>query len=78
MDKGHGRDQLSIKMIVTCADSIIFSLKLKLKSMINDGVFSEDWKRGNVREVMFLSCDFSALRWREAVQDAKRSARNQH
>ena len=40
MDKAHGRDQLSIKVIETCADSIIFSLKLKPKSMINDGVFS--------------------------------------
>ena len=36
MDKAHGWDQLSRKMIETCAESITFSLKLKPKSMINE------------------------------------------
>ena len=35
MDKAHGWDQLSIRMIKMCGDSIIFSLNLVFKSMIN-------------------------------------------
>ena len=42
MDKAHGWDQLSIRMIETCGDSINFPLKLIFKSMINEGVFLDD------------------------------------
>ena len=48
VDKAHGWDQLSIRMIKTCGDAITFPLKLKFKSMINEGVFSDDWKKSNV------------------------------
>ena len=48
VDKAHGWDQLSIRMIKTCVDSITFPLRLIFKSMINEGVFSEDWKKSNV------------------------------
>ena len=48
MDKAHELDQLSIRMIKTCGDSIIFPLELIIKSMVNEGVFPEDWKKRNV------------------------------
>ena len=47
MDKAHGWDQLSISMIKTCGNSITFSLKLILKSMINKGIFPKGWKKSN-------------------------------
>ena len=48
MDKAHGWDQLSIRMIKTCGDTITFPLKLIFKSMINEGVFPDDRKKRNV------------------------------
>ena len=41
-------DQLSIRMIKTWGDAINFPLKLIFKSMINEGVFPDDWKKSNV------------------------------
>ena len=48
VDKAHGWDQLSIRMIKTCGDAITFPLKLIFKSMINEGVFPDYWKKSNV------------------------------
>ena len=48
VDKAHRRDQLSI-MIKACCNSISVSLKLIFKSMINEGVFPENWKESNVQ-----------------------------
>ena len=48
LDKAHGWDQLSIRMIKTCGESIIFPMKLIFKSVINEGVLPEDWKKSNV------------------------------
>ena len=48
VDKAHGWDQLSVKMIKTLGDSITFPLKLTFKSMINEGVFPKDWKKSNL------------------------------
>ena len=42
VDKAHGWDQLSIRMIKACGKSISFLLKLIFKSMINEGVFPEN------------------------------------
>ena len=47
-DKAHGWDQLSVRMVKTCSEAITFVLKLILKSMINEGVFLDDWKKSNV------------------------------
>ena len=35
-------------MIKTCGDAVTFPLKLIFKSMINEGVFPDDWKKSNV------------------------------
>ena len=48
VNKAHGWDQLSVRMIKACGNSISFPLKLIFKSMINEGVFPEDWKKSNV------------------------------
>ena len=47
-DKAHGLDQLSIRMIKICGDSITFPLKLIFKSIINEGLFLDYWKKSNV------------------------------
>ena len=48
VDKSHGWDQLSIRMIKTCGDAITFPLKLIFKSMIYEGVFPDNLKKSNV------------------------------
>ena len=48
MNKAHGWDQLSIRMIKTCGGAITFPSKLIFKSMINEGVFPDDCKKSNV------------------------------
>ena len=48
MNKAHGLDQLSIRMIKACDNSISLPLKLIFKSMIYEGDFPEDWKKNNV------------------------------
>ena len=35
-------------MIKTCGDAITFPLKLTFKSMINEGVFPDGWKKSNI------------------------------
>ena len=47
VDKTHGRDQLSFRIIKACGNSMSFPLKLIFKSMINEGVFPKDWKKSN-------------------------------
>ena len=51
MNKAHGWDQLSIRMIKACGNSISFPLKLTFKSMINERVLPEDWKKSNVAPI---------------------------
>ena len=48
VDKTHEWDQLSIRMIKTCGDSIIFPLKLIFKSMINEGLFPDEWMKSYI------------------------------
>ena len=48
VNKAHGWDQLSIRMIKACGNSISLPFKLIFKSMINESVFPEDWKKSNV------------------------------
>ena len=48
LNKAHGWDQFSIRMIKVCGNAISFPLKVIFKSMINEGVFPEDWKKSNV------------------------------
>ena len=47
-NKAHGHDNISIKMIKMCGDSIITPLKLIFESAITSGEFPDSWKKGNI------------------------------
>ena len=47
-NKAHGCDEISIKMIQLCGDSIIPPLKLIFDSSLRLGQFPDSWKRGNI------------------------------
>ena len=46
--KAHGFDNISIRMIKLCEDSITLPLSLIFKSLLSQGVFPETWKTGNI------------------------------
>ena len=47
-NKVHGHDNISIKMIQICGDSIIAPLSKIFQSAINSGHFPNTWKKGNI------------------------------
>ena len=47
-NKAHGHDNISIKMIQLCGESIIPPLSMIFESAIKSGHFPDCWKRGNV------------------------------
>lgn len=47
-NKAHGHDNISIKMIQMCGNSIIFPLKLLFEAGIKSGCFPDTWKRENI------------------------------
>ena len=46
--KAHGWDNISIRMIQLCGKEIILPLQLLFKSMLEEGIFADDWKKSNV------------------------------
>ena len=46
--KAHGYDNLSIKMIKLCEESIVIPLKIIFEESLECGVFPEIWKKANV------------------------------
>ena len=44
-DKAHGWDNISIRVIQLCGKEIVLPLHLLFKSMLEAGVFPEDWKK---------------------------------
>ena len=46
--KTHRWDKISIKMIKLCCKTIAIPLKLIFRSMLEQGEFSDDWKKSNV------------------------------
>ena len=48
LDKAHWWDNISIQMIKHCGKSIALSLSLVFQSILNDGVFQNDWKKINI------------------------------
>ena len=50
-NKGHGHDNISIKMIHLCGDSIVTPLKIIFESAIRSGYFPDTWKKGNITPV---------------------------
>ena len=45
VDKAHGWNNISIRMIKLCGKSIVRPLSLIFQSILNDGVFLDDWKK---------------------------------
>ena len=47
-NKAHGHDNISIRMIQICGDSIICPLKLIFETAIRSSCFPDSWKKGNI------------------------------
>ena len=43
--KAHGWDKISIKMIKLCGKTLATLLKLIFRPMLEEGLFSDDWKK---------------------------------
>ena len=50
-DEAHGWDNISTRMIQLCRKEIVLPLQLLFKSMLEKGIFPEDWKKSNVVSV---------------------------
>ena len=46
--KAHGYDNISIKMIKLCKDSITIPLKIIFEESLKKGIFPDMWKKGNI------------------------------
>ena len=47
-DKAHRWDNISIRMIQLCGKEIILPLQLLFKSMLEEGIFPDEWRKSNV------------------------------
>ena len=45
VDKAYGWNNISIRMIKLCGKSIVRPLSLIFQSILNDGIFLDDWKK---------------------------------
>ena len=50
-NKARGFDNISIKMIQLCGDTIVFPLKLIFTDAMSSGIFPNKWKKGNITPV---------------------------
>ena len=46
--KSHGFDNISIKMIKICSESVTIPLKIIFEESLKKGIFPEIWKKANV------------------------------
>ena len=47
-NKYHKWDNISIKIIKMCGELLALPLKVISEAVLNDGVFPDDWKKGNI------------------------------
>ena len=47
-NKAHGHDNISIRMLKTCGDTICKPLELIFKQALTTGMFRSEWKKGNI------------------------------
>ena len=47
-NKAHGHDNISIRMLKICGDTICKPLELIFKQALTTGVFPSEWKKGNI------------------------------
>ena len=50
-NKSHGSDNISIKMIKICDDSLALPLKMIFEAALNDGIFPDDCEKDNIAPV---------------------------
>ena len=50
-DIAHGHDEISIRMLKLCGDSLCRPLELIFKDCLTNGIFPSDWKKGNIVSV---------------------------
>ena len=46
-NKSHGWDNISVKMIKMYGKQLTLPLKMIFQADLNDGAFTDDWKKGN-------------------------------
>ena len=51
INKAHGHDEISVRMIKLCAQSIVKPLSVIFKNCINNGTFLGIWKKPNILPV---------------------------
>ena len=47
-NKPNRWDNISIKIIKMCGESLALPLKVIFEAALNDGVFPDEWKKGNI------------------------------
>ena len=47
-NKAHGHDQISIRMLKLCSNSICKPLEIIFNRCLETGTFPNEWKKGNV------------------------------
>ena len=50
-NKSHGVDNISIRMLQLCGDSIILPLSIIFQNVVNTGIYPDDWKYANVTPI---------------------------
>ena len=48
LNKSHGHDNISIRVLKICGDSICVPLETSFKQALLTGVFRSEWKKGNI------------------------------
>ena len=48
VNKAHGHDDISIRMIKLCGQSIVKPLSIIFKNCIDNGIFPDIWKKSNI------------------------------
>ena len=48
MDKAHGHDNISIRMLKMCGSAIYKPLVIIFKKCLDTGIFPSEWKKGNI------------------------------
>ena len=63
-NKAHGHDNISIKMIQMCGNTIVTPLQLIFETSIKSGEFPDSWKKGNIIPVHKKECKNSLKNYR--------------
>ena len=50
-NKGHGHDNISIRMLKICGNSIYKPLEIIFRQALLTGMYPSDWKKGNIAPV---------------------------